>query len=594
MDIIQLLPDAIANQIAAGEVIQRPASVVKELMENAVDAGATWIQVLIRQAGKQLIQVVDNGKGMSETDARLCFERHATSKIKQAEDLFHIRTKGFRGEALASIASVAQVELRTRPAGEDLATLIQIAASKVEKQEYCQAPEGTSLAVKNLFFNVPARRNFLKSDPVEMRHIVEEFHRIAIAHPQIGLELFHQEEAIYRLPAQNLRQRLVALFGKAINEKLVPVEEETNIVRMQGFIAKPDYAKKSRGEQYFFVNQRFIKSPYLNHAVKSAYEQLLPEDHYPFYTLFLEIDPERIDVNVHPTKTEIKFQEERLIYNLLKASVKHALGQFQIVPTLDFEAEGIQHQHQTGRLGQYAPVREQPSANWRQLYEGLDNPLHRKDDPIPVPIIRPSKANDLDAPIETSEWGWEAKEPVQILLAYILVPIKSGMMLIDQQAAHERILYEQYLDQLSTAEVPTQRALFPATIELSGGDAHLLKEFLPKINQLGFEVEEFGGNTFIIHGLPAQLHYGDEPSRLIEQLLEELKQNRDLKLDVNEQVARSLAVSAACKRGTRLSTLEMQEIIDHLFACELPFKSPAGRNSFITLEKNKLERLFLS
>ena len=313
MDIIQLLPDAIANQIAAGEVIQRPASVVKELMENAVDAGATWIQVLIRQAGKQLIQVVDNGKGMSETDARLCFERHATSKIKQAEDLFHIRTKGFRGEALASIASVAQVELRTRPAGEDLATLIQIAASKVEKQEYCQAPEGTSLAVKNLFFNVPARRNFLKSDPVEMRHIVEEFHRIAIAHPQIGLELFHQEEAIYRLPAQNLRQRLVALFGKAINEKLVPVEEETNIVRMQGFIAKPDYAKKSRGEQYFFVNQRFIKSPYLNHAVKSAYEQLLPEDHYPFYTLFLEIDPERIDVNVHPTKTEIKFQEERLI-----------------------------------------------------------------------------------------------------------------------------------------------------------------------------------------------------------------------------------------------------------------------------------------
>lgn len=595
MDIIQLLPDAIANQIAAGEVIQRPASVVKELMENAVDAGASWIQVLVRQAGKQLVQVVDNGSGMSETDARLCFERHATSKIRQADDLFHIRTKGFRGEALASIASVAQVEMKTRVSGEELANLIAIAGSRVDKQEYTQAPEGTSFAVKNLFYNVPARRNFLKSDPVEMRHIVEEFHRIAIAHPQISMDLYHQEEAIYRLPAQNLRQRLVAIFGKAINEKLVPVEEETNIVRMHGFIAKPDYAKKSRGEQYFFVNQRFIKSPYLNHAVKSAYEQLLPEDHHPFYALFLEIDPERIDVNVHPTKTEIKFQEERLIYNLLKASIKHALGQFQVVPTLDFEAEGLQHQHQTGRSGHFMPAKETVAAdqNWRKLYEGLQDPLpgNLTD---PIPIIRPSQANHQDASGDTAQWGWEAKEPVQILLSYILVPIKSGMMLIDQQAAHERILYEQYLEQLSTAEVPSQRALFPATVELNGGDAHLLKEYLAKINQLGFEVEEFGGNTFIVHGLPAQLHFSDEPTHLVEQLLEELKQNRDLKVDVNEKVARSLAVSAACKRGTRLSALEMQEIIDQLFACELPFKSPAGRNCFITLEKNKLERLFLS
>lgn len=624
-DVIQLLPDNVANQIAAGEVVQRPASVVKELLENAIDAGASELKLIVRDAGKTLVQVIDNGCGMSGTDARMSFERHATSKIRGSKDLFAVRTMGFRGEALASIAAVAQVEMRTRRATDELGTRIVVESSEVKAQEACQCPTGTNIIVKNLFFSVPARRNFLKSDPVEMRHILDEFQRLAMAHPDLFFSLHHNGQEIFRLPPSNLRQRIVKIFGDAVNKKLVPVQEETDILKITGFVGKPDYFKKARGEQLFFVNKRFIKSNYLHHAVASAYEDLLPNDAYPLYVLFLEIDPMQIDVNVHPTKQEIKFDDEKLVYNYLKVTVRHALGRHNITPTLDFEQEPAFQPKQTPTpslrptserptsVGDYRPTQDRDTAdrrhadnlrNWQRLYEGLD--FVEKTDAQPSEEGSPRESSP-DAPAfnfevrtsaenahlddESGTFSKNQKEPYQIHGQYIVSHIKSGFLLIDQQAASERILYERYLEALGDRPAATQKMLFPKALELPAADAALLRDILPEVNCLGFEIEEFGGNTFVIHGTPADLSSMSEEA-LLEKLLAQYKDNLELELGTQDNLARSMARSAALRRGQPLTSPEMQDLIDRLFACSVPFSSPSGRNCFITFELAELQKRF--
>ncbi len=625
-DIIQLLPESIANQIAAGEVVQRPASVVKELMENSIDAGATNIKLILKDAGKAHIQVIDNGCGMSETDARMSFERHATSKIREAKDLFSIRTMGFRGEAMASIAAVAQVEMRTRLHKNELGTRLAVEGSKITVQEPCQCTAGTNITVKNLFFNVPARRNFLKSNPIEMRHILDEFQRIALANVDVFFSLHHNGSEIFHLPPTNLRQRVVGIFGSAHNPKLVPVKEETDAMSINGFIGKPEFARKSRGEQMFFVNQRFIKSGYLHHAVMAAYEDLLPRDSYPFYVLFVEMDPSRIDINVHPTKQEIKFDDERLVYDYMRVAVRHALGQHNITPALDFDQEtsfsptrnfgipfnmGTQQDFEremspSGKAiqGRDENVVGRPSArdrsnlnNWQKLFEDLDETEESE-------VGRSLPLGDSAITIE-SEWssGSELddvggtfskhqKTPYQIHASYIISHIKSGYILIDQQAAHERVLYERYLNALERKQAFTQKELFPKTIHLPPADAALLREIMPDINLLGFEIQLFGKDAFVIHGVPTDMTGSLDEEKIIETLLEQYKRNLDLATDARENLARSMARSAAIKRGQALSSLEMQELIDRLFACEMPFKSPSGRNCFLTFELEELEEKF--
>ncbi len=613
-DVIQLLPESVANQIAAGEVVQRPASVVKELLENAIDAGATQLKLLVRDAGKTLIQVIDNGCGMSETDARMCFERHATSKIRDARDLFAIRTMGFRGEALASIAAVAQVELRTRRAADELGTRILIEDSTIKAHEPFSGTPGTNLAVRNLFYNVPARRNFLKSDMVEMRHILDEFQRVAMAHPDLFFSLHHNDQEIFHLPPGNLRQRIVKIFGESLNKKLVPVQEETDILRISGFVGKPDYFKKARGEQLFFVNKRFIKSNYLHHAVVGAYDDLLPSDAYPFYVLFLDIDPGRIDINVHPTKQEIKFDDEKLVYNYLKVTVRHALGSHNITPTLDFEQEPAF----TGRPAPMPSLRQEtprtvsgntPDANrhaenlrrWQQLYEGMQTagqeeaaqPETPSDDPFAQPnsfaVLSGAGPTTLDD--ESGSFSRAQKEPYQIHGQFIVNQIKSGFLLIDQQAASERILYERYLEALQHQAVATQKALFPKHLDLPPADAAVLRAILPEVNALGFDVAEFGGNTFIIHGYPATLPSGRE-EELLEKVLHQYKENLELELGTTDNLARSMARNAALRRGQQLGAQEMQDLIDQLFACTSPYHSPSGRKCFITIELDELNKRF--
>ncbi|MEL6864013.1 MAG: DNA mismatch repair endonuclease MutL [Bacteroidota bacterium] len=623
-DVIQLLPDAIANQIAAGEVIQRPASVVKELLENSIDAGSTHIKLIIRDAGKTLIQVIDDGCGMSELDARMCFERHATSKIRKANDLFAIRTMGFRGEAMASIAAIAHVDMRTRRHGDELGHRIVIEGSAIRSQEPCQCAAGTNISIKNLFYNVPARRNFLKSNTVEMRHIIDEFQRITIAHPDIFFSLHHNNTEVYHLTAGKLRQRIVSIFGNSCNKKLVPVKEETDVLRLNGYVGKPEFAKKTRGEQLFFVNKRFIKSPYLNHAIMTAYEELLPKDTFPLYVIFLEIDPARIDINVHPTKQEIKFEDERLVYNYLKVAVRHALGQYSITPTLDFDQDvnftqaprgntppkstiadfnrstssSSNYKQDSSSLGVEAKRSNSNLKNWAKLYEGLDefDQSPSTSDPnteAPASLTIESQWSEqgsLGANEESFSKG--QKLPYQIHATYIVSQIKSGFLLIDQQAAHERILYERYLAALNEQESFTQKELFPKTITLAPGDVPVLQEILPQINQLGFDIQAFGQNAFIIHGVPADLQGSKDEQKVIESLLEQYKQNLELQLGIRENIARSIARSASIKRGKRLSDLEMQELIDKLFACEVPYKSPSGRNCFITFELEELDKRF--
>ena len=624
-DLIQLLPDAIANQIAAGEVIQRPASAVKELMENAIDAGATEIKLVVKDAGKTLIQVIDNGCGMSETDARMAFERHATSKIRAANDLFAIRTMGFRGEALASIAAIAHVEIKTRRHSDELGTRLVIEGSEVKSQEPCQCPQGTTISIKNLFYNVPARRNFLKSNPVEMRHINDEFQRIAIANSDIFFSLHHNDSEIFHLPAGKLRQRLIGVFGSASNKKLVPVSEETEVLRLQGYVGKPEFAKKTRGEQYFFVNNRYIKSAYLNHGLVSAYEELLPSGSYPLYVIFIDIDPKRIDINVHPTKQEIKFEDERLVYNYLRVAVRHALGQYNIMPSLDFDQDPTfsnpapswpkPQQETPGEVkderkvsGSRATINTTPSESqrqasnlkhWQDVYEGLDefDTEEQGDSTEEIetdnnePLTLESDWQEEQA-FTSSEQNQKKKSPAQLHNSYILSQIKSGMMVLDQQAAHERILYEQYLNILAQQQSTTQKQLFPRTLSLPPADAVLLKEILAPVNQLGFDIQEFGANTFVINGVPAELAGKQDDQQTIESLLEQYKSNQELNLGAHENIARAMARSAAIKKGKALEPSEMQTLIDQLFGCEVPYLSPSGKRCFITIELDELAKRF--
>jgi len=619
-DIIQLLPDNIANQIAAGEVIQRPASAVKELLENAVDAGATDISLIVREAGKELVQVIDNGSGMSETDARLCFERHATSKIQSIDDLFHIRTMGFRGEALASIAAVSQVELKSRRPGSELGTYLEIDNSLVRKQEPCQCPTGTSFSMKNLFFNVPARRNFLKSNNAEMRHITEEFIRVALAFPQIGFSFSHNGQPLFRLEKGSLKQRIIGLLGNSYNARLVAIQESTDYLNISGFVGKPDTAKKTRGEQFFFVNNRFIRSPYLHHAVMGAFADMIPDSSFPLYVLFIELDPAHIDINVHPTKQEIKFDDEKLIYAFVQAAIKHALAQFSIAPALDFDldpaiqqlpavsqpfTEAQQHITTQGNLYQtfaqknqaHFIDRRQALLNWKDLYEiaGKNDGTPEKDEQQALPG-QPATAPDDSGPMLDESWNAsqqdDKKAPLQIHGRYILQQIKSGFILIDQQAAHERILYERFAQALKNKAIASQQSLFPQSLHLSLPDAALLNDMLVDLQKLGYDICPAGDGTFIIQGIPADTEPGGEQTT-IEGLLEQYKYfSHELKPDKRDNLARSLARQQAVKPGKPLEANAMQNIIDLLFACDQPMTSPGGNQTFLTFRLDELARQF--
>ncbi|MEJ7778619.1 MAG: DNA mismatch repair endonuclease MutL [Daejeonella sp.] len=612
-DIIQLLPDSVANQIAAGEVVQRPASALKELIENAIDSGADKIQVIIKDAGKSLVQVIDNGCGMSLTDARMCFERHATSKIRKAEDLFAIRTMGFRGEAMASIAAIAQVELKTRRHEDELGTCIRIEGSEIINQEPVSAMPGTSISVKNLFYNTPARRNFLKGNPVEMRHINDEFQRVALANPEVFFTLHYDGNEVFHLPKGSLKQRLIYLFGNAYNQKLVPVEEDTSIIGLKGYIGKPEFAKKTRGEQFFFVNNRYIRDPYLNHAVLNAYEEVLPNDSYPLYVLFIDIDPSKIDINVHPTKTEIKYQDEKAIYAIIRSAVKRSLGKYNISPTLDFNQE-------TGFSQMITPKAQEDIIPPQISYNPSFNPFSETKNEREIPflrntgegrnvtknwgslyeIVQPEATQekfDLSghrhAEIEDQHLQSTSKQIFQLHNRFIISQIKSGFMLIDQQAAHERILYERFAQQLESRQGASQQSLFPQTVTLNSGDFELVKDLLPDIQALGFQVREFGKYTVIIEGVPADIGTNISEVEMLEHLIEGFKNNQSaLKLNKRDSLARALARNTSIKWGITLSSEEMNMLIDELFACETPNISLSGKPVISTFTLEELIQRF--
>ncbi|MCW3102414.1 MAG: mismatch repair protein MutL [Bacteroidetes bacterium] len=612
-DIIQLLPDSVANQIAAGEVVQRPASAVKELMENALDSKATKVQLIVKDAGKTLIQVIDNGCGMSETDARMSFERHATSKIRKAEDLFSIRTMGFRGEALASIAAIAQVEMKTRRADDEIGVRIEIEASEVKLQEACSTPVGTSICVKNLFYNIPARRNFLKTDSVELRHIIEEFQRVAIPNPDIAFTLHHNTTEIFNLPAGNLKQRLMSVFGSSYNTRLVPVEENTPIVNIKGFVIKPEFAKKTRGEQFFFLNKRFIKNGYLHHAVQAAFDQLLPADSFASYFLMMDVDPKSIDINIHPTKTEVKFEDEKAVYAFLRSTVKKSLGQFNIAPSLDFDQEAhmynmplkpvdgiiraptIKVNLDYNPFKTEAPVPKNKNytereisnrANWGKLYE-----QHIEKEPE-MEVQKNETQQSVHSDWDNLSHESNKKTAYQLHNKYILSHIKTGFMVIDQQGAHERILYERIMESLEKHQSATQQELFPKTLELNPADFALVKDLEPEIKAMGFDISEFGKNTFVIHGIPADTSDHD-PAALLEGLIENYKQNlQELRSDKRENLARSMAYNMAVKSGKELKAEEMGALIDELFACKMPYSTPGGKPTVTTFSLDDLDRRF--
>ena len=611
-DIIRLLPDSIANQIAAGEVVQRPSSAVKELLENSIDAGSTKIKLIVKDAGKQLIQVIDNGIGMSATDARMSFERHATSKIRKTEDLFNIKTFGFRGEAMASIAAIAQVEMKTRKASEELGILLKIEGSEVKLQESTACEIGTSISVKNLFYNVPARRNFLKSNPVELRHILDEFQRVALAHPEIEFSFYQNDLETYSLHADNLSQRIVDLFGKGYREQLISCKEDTDFITIKGFIGKPEHSKKSRGEQFFFVNNRFIKSSYLNHAVMFAYDRLL-DDSFPFYVLFIEIDPKNIDINVHPTKTEIKFDDEKTVYGMVRATVKKALATHNIAPSIDYELDinfnispnqrGTNFDEYDkdfkGKNISYTPKStNETKQNWESLYSGFENNENLEKikhyEEMTLPTTLGSKIND------TNESNGVSKDLLysdntttfQLHQKYIVTQIKSGMALIDQQAAHERIQYEKYFNMLQNKFGASQQFLFPQSIELSPNDFNLLMEMEEEIKALGFVFSIFGKNTIVVNGIPADIPNVNEKN-LLESLIEQYKQNQsELRLEKKENLARALAKRSAIRQGTKLTLLEMNSLIDQLFACKMPTYAPNGNPTLVLMTTEKIASMF--
>ncbi len=592
---IELLPDSIANQIAAGEVIQRPASIVKELLENAIDAEAKNIDLLITQSGKGRIQVIDDGLGMGPEDARLCFERHATSKIRTTSDLFDIQTMGFRGEALASIAAVAQVELKTRTQDQEAATQILIEGSELQKQQECAFPVGTSILVKNLFFNVPARRKFLKSDAVELRHIQDEFRRVAMAYPEVAFSFVHNEKTVFKLPAQGLKPRIVGLLGKNWSEYLLPVEESTEMVSIKGYIAKPEKSRKRSDEQYFFVNRRYFKSGYLFHALNAAYEGLIPKDFKPAYVIFLEMDPAMLDVNVHPTKQEVKFENQRAIYNYLKVAARHALGKFQVTPSLDFESDNRFAQREgkpsSGSNPSFGPPKDnEADANWAQFLEGV-RPSTDEEKAAGEFILSSKVKPEPDTEDELFA-DPVISDPFQIHKSYIISPIRSGFILIDQSLAHERILYEKYLKMLEEQEVQTQRQLYPITVEFTAADAELFEQMVPSLKSLGFDIEPFGNHTFILQGLPAMGLLDSDGEQMLLQLLDDYKSDRENQLSIDQNVSTLLAKTSCIKKGKELAPEEIEHLIAQLFACEEPSYSPGGRPCFFTYTLKDLQKKF--
>jgi DNA mismatch repair protein MutL len=615
--IIQLLPDHVANQIAAGEVVQRPASVVKELLENAIDARASDIKLIIKDAGKTLVQVIDNGLGMSVTDARLCFERHATSKIRQAEDLFDLHTKGFRGEALASIAAIAHVELKTKQDQEELGTHIIIEGSKFVSQDVAVLPKGTSFAVKNLFFNIPARRNFLKSDTVELRHIIDEFQRVALAHPSIYFTLIHNGSESFNLPNSNYRQRIVTVFGGKTNEKLVPVAEETEIVTINGFVGKPEHAKKSRGEQFFFVNDRFIKSGYLHHAIMNAYEGLLREGNQPSYFLYLNVPPNTIDINIHPTKTEIKFDDEHALYAILRSAVKHSLGQFNVAPVLDFDRDAnldtpYAYKNKDGEFptiqvdGNYNPfAAEKPrgnsfsssavsasfknqhdSTNWDSLYVGLSQDSQEvSSHSFENHEITGSLFNDKE--IEESP-----SRTYQIHKKYIVSSIKSGMLVINQSRAHQRILYEQFLTNITVNKASSQQLLFPLELYFSNEEVLFINELKASLEYTGFVFDAIVTDRVVISGIPVNVQES-EISILFEELINTLQEEiPENSFSLNDGIAKTMAKSIAIKNGVYLTEREQENLVNGLFACKDASISPFNKPTFITLSVEDLDKKF--
>ena len=611
--IIQLLPDHVANQIAAGEVVQRPASVVKELLENAVDAKATDIKLIVKDAGKSLVQVIDNGVGMSITDSRLCFERHATSKIRHAEDLFSLHTKGFRGEALASIAAIAHVEMKTKQDQEELGTHIIIEGSKFVSQEPAVLPKGTSFLVKNLFFNIPARRNFLKSETVEQRYIVDEFQRVALAHPTIHFTMYHNGSEMFNLPISNFRQRIVSIFSGKTNEKLVPIKEETEIVNLHGFIGKPEFSKKNRGEQFFFVNNRFIKSGYLHHAVMAAYEGLLKDGAQPSYFLFLDVPPHTIDINIHPTKTEIKFDDEHALYAILRSAIKHSLGQFNVAPVLDFDRDPnldtpYQYQNKDAEYPtvqvdrQYNPFSEEmprqsfasssnyrkPEAqpSWESLYVGLNQAGQE--------IAEMTFENDAvtSSLFEENEIEQEVKRTYQIQKKYIVSPIKSGMVIINQKRAHERVLYEEFLTSMTVHQASSQQLLFPLQLYYSSAEIELIAELKSSLENTGFVFEQINADNVVISGLPVNVTES-EISIVLEELLSDLQDGiPDSSFCQNDTIAKSMARSLAVKTGIYLTEKEQENLVHNLFACREPNVSPFQKPTFITMSVEELDKKF--
>lgn len=620
-NLIRLLPDHVANQIAAGEVVQRPASVVKELLENAVDAQSSVVKLIIKDAGKTLIQVVDNGVGMNETDARLCFERHATSKITKAEDLFNLHTKGFRGEALASIAAIAHVELKTKTEDAELGTHLVIEGSKVMAQELAVLPKGTSILVKNLFYNIPARRNFLKSDKVEFRHVMDEFQRVALAHPAVSFEMIHNGNDVFQLPASNLRKRIVGIMGSRLDEKLVPIHEQTEIAEILGFVTKPEAAKKTRGEQFLFVNDRFVKSGYLHHAILAAYEGLLKDATHPGYFIYLKLPPNTIDINIHPTKTEIKFDDDSALYAIIRATVKHSLGQFSIAPVLDFnrnpeldtpyEMQGAPSVRPTIAVDtNYNPFEEksvpnnernfQPksysntpgsSAKWDTLYSKIssstDDVLSASKHTVESELTNEqlfSGTTDIDKTPHTV---------FQIHKKYIVSPIKSGMVIIDQRRAQQRILYEKYMNVFQHKNSTSQQLLFPLSLYFSGTEIVGLKEMQTYLTELGFIFEDLSQKAVVISGVPVGVSES-EVSIVLDDLLSHWQSDSPDEAEVLQQYfAKAMAQSLALKSGTALSAEEQQNIVNSLFACSDPQISPFGKPTYVIQNIEEIDKKFI-
>ncbi|TRO66875.1 DNA mismatch repair endonuclease MutL [Christiangramia sabulilitoris] len=614
-NVIQLLPDHVANQIAAGEVVQRPASVIKELLENSIDAKASRIQVIIKDAGKTLIQVIDDGMGMSLTDARMSFERHATSKIKIADDLFSLKTKGFRGEALASIAAIAHVELKTRTGDDEVGTCLKVEGSEVVSQDACVTPKGTCLSVKNLFYNIPARRNFLKSDNVETRHIIDEFQRVALAHPDISFSLTHNGNELFQLPLANFRQRITNILGGKTNEKLVPVEEDTEIVKISGFVGKPEFAKKSRGEQFFFVNNRFIKSPYLNHAVVASFEGLLKDKSYPSYFLYLEVDPKSIDINIHPTKTEIKFDDEHALYAILKSSIKHSLGQFNVAPILDFERDSEldtpydykdkeadvpqvevdrnfnpfqSENNYKAQFGGANTYRKEKPAEWESLYSGMQAETDEQVDLKQIEFESEEVTGNLfGAKEEQSE-----KSTFQVQKKYIVSTLKSGILVIDQHRAHTRVLYEELLKNITVSSAVSQQLLFPLRLQFNHQEVEMLREIKESLEQTGFIFSEIKKDEVEITGIPTLISES-EVEILLEQLLADFEKDvPNNGFSQTDLLAKSLANSMAVRSGTLLNSAEQQHIVNRLFACKEPALSPFNKTVFTTLSVDELDKKF--